>query len=247
MRNSQIKHLISAPYRVTRRAYLRIARRITVPFLGTITGIETREKLAALTFDDGPDPVTTPLLLEILKNRGAKATFFMLGRSAVKYPEIVREAAEAGHAIGVHSWDHPSFRLIDSRERRRQIIECEKALSPYAMKFFRPPYGDMDLASRIDCMRMDYKVVNWSYHVSDWEEHDALWITKALSEKLAPGCIILMHDSISRPHRSEDRLHIFHALDEFLGAAQDFQFITVPELLDKGPPKMDIWYNLYGR
>src|SRR5262249_4930611 len=88
-------------------------------FVGALTEVKTDEPIAALTFDDGPHPIYTPALLDILQKHVAQATFFMVGTAATAQPAIVRQVAQAGHAIGNHSWDHPSFLSIRSPERRR--------------------------------------------------------------------------------------------------------------------------------
>jgi peptidoglycan-N-acetylglucosamine deacetylase len=118
--------------------------------IGTISHVHTRESVAALTFDDGPDPEYTPRLLAILERYRAQATFFMTGKAAQAHPELVRRVAQAGHAIGNHSWDHPSFPLISGRERRAQIRACAQALVPYGSRLFRPPYTEQNLGSRIE-------------------------------------------------------------------------------------------------
>jgi len=107
--------------------------------LGTITGVSTSHPVVALTFDDGPHPDFTPKILEILKRHQARATFFMLGKNAQKHPDIVNNVALGGHAIGNHSWDHPSFPLIGSRERRRQLSSCHHALAPNGGRKIRSP------------------------------------------------------------------------------------------------------------
>jgi peptidoglycan/xylan/chitin deacetylase (PgdA/CDA1 family) len=83
-----------------------------------------------MTFDDGPDPEYTPRLLDILKKYQVHATFFiMVGEAAHNHPKLVRQVAQAGHAVGNHSWDHPSFPLISGRERRAQIRACAEAIA----------------------------------------------------------------------------------------------------------------------
>ena len=96
-----------------RRLY-RFAQR---QLLGTITHVATTEHVAALTFDDGPDPASTPLVLDVLAKHNAHGTFFMLGAAASRYPDLVREVAARGHAIGNHTWDHPSLPSLTHRER----------------------------------------------------------------------------------------------------------------------------------
>ena len=88
--------------------------------VGTITHVATDSRAVALTFDDGPDPRTTPRVLQLLEDFGVRATFFMVGDSAARAPALVREVAAAGHAIGNHSWSHPPFPATSGRDRRRQ-------------------------------------------------------------------------------------------------------------------------------
>ena len=128
---------------------------------GSITGVSTQEPVAALTFDDGPHPESTPRLLEVLAKHRARATFFMVGEAAEKHRGLVRRVAEEGHAIGNHSWDHPSFPLMSGRERRRQIRACERALAPYGSRLFRPRYGHQHLASWLDTRRLGFDVAAW--------------------------------------------------------------------------------------
>ena len=88
--------------------------------------------MVGLTFDDGPDPEYTPRLLEILHRHGARATFFMAGEAARQHPELVRQVAQAGHAIGNHGWDHPSFPFISRDERLAQMRTALKQSNPTA-------------------------------------------------------------------------------------------------------------------
>ncbi|HEX2524363.1 MAG TPA: polysaccharide deacetylase family protein, partial [Terriglobia bacterium] len=140
------------------------------PFLGTVTSVQTRVPVASLTFDDGPHPEFTPRLLDILRHHKARATFFMLGQAAQKHPEIVRRVAEAGHAIGNHTWDHLSFPLLSERERQRQLKTCADAIAPYGLRLFRPPYGEQSLASRLSAARLGYEVIMFSVDVGDFCE-----------------------------------------------------------------------------
>src|SRR3989442_6464090 len=107
--------------------------------LGSITHVATAESVAALTFDDGPHAASTPQLLEILARHQARATFFMLGQFALQYPELVRRIAQAGHAIGNHSWDHASFPFITGRQRRGQIRARARLTSPPPQERLCPP------------------------------------------------------------------------------------------------------------
>ena len=224
---------------------MRFGRRsLQARWLGTITGVATQERALALTFDDGPHPDTTPRLLDILERHGARATFFMIGQMAEQYPALVQRAAAAGHALGVHSWDHPSFPLISGQERRAQIRAGARALAPYGVRLFRPPYGHQTTASRLDAWRLGYQVVTWSAHASDWEAHDTRWYVDQLGPQLAPGRIVLLHDTLFQTIRPEcaDRGPVLAAVDELLGRwSSQYRFVTVPQLVRLGSPQRVIW------
>src|SRR5262245_9978868 len=110
------------------RPLRRLAGKLVKPLFGSLVSVDTQEPVAALTFDDGPDPVFTPRLLNVLERYHAHATFFMVGEIAERYPEIVRQVANDGHTIANHSWDHPSFPLIRAFERRMQLRRCSSVL-----------------------------------------------------------------------------------------------------------------------
>lgn len=212
--------------------------------VGTITNVSTSNPVAALTFDDGPDPVFTPLLLDVLKKHRTKATFFMVGKAAERHPDIVKEVAVAGHAIGNHSWDHPSFPLITGRERRTQIEACEKAIAPYGQRLFRPPYGDQNLLSRLEASWLGYQVIMYSLTAVDWLDHDAEWMKNQVISRIQNGSIILFHDSLFqyRDNRYVDRGPMLNALDMLLTEVSGrFIFVTIPELISQGTPQRTYW------
>lgn len=222
----------------------RTLRLVPLAAVGTITSVSTSNTVAALTFDDGPDPVFTPRLLDILKKHRTKATFFMVGKAAERHPDIVREVAVAGHAIGNHSWDHPSFPMITGRERRSQIRACEKAIAPYGVKLFRPPYGDQSLWSRLEASWLGYQVIMYSVTAVDWLDHDADWMKNRIMSRIKNGSIILFHDSLFeyRDSRYADRATMLDALDLLLEELGDrYAFVTIPELMSQGRPQMTYW------
>ncbi len=151
----------------------RLAEKVT----GTITHFAATDAVA-LTFDDGPHPEHTPRLLDILERHQVRATFFPVGEFAQKYPELIRRAAEAGHAIGNHSWSHAAFPFITSREQREQIRAAAQAVAPYGQRIFRPPYGYQNVRSRLNAMWLGYQVVTWSVHAEDWFDRDADWMVE---------------------------------------------------------------------
>lgn len=226
------------------RTIYRTLSLVPLATVGTVTSVSTSSPVAALTFDDGPDPVFTPRLLEILKKHRTKATFFMVGKAAERHPDLVREVAVAGHVIGNHSWDHPSFPLITGHERRDQIRACEKAIAPYGAKLFRPPYGDQNLWSRLEASWLGYKVIMYSVTAVDWLDHDADWMKNRIMSRMKSGSIILFHDSLFqyRDSRYADRAPMLDALDLLLKELGDrYTFVTIPELMSQGRPQMTYW------
>ncbi len=215
----------------------RVFRRVRNDVLGTVSRIATNEPVVALTFDDGPHPVYTPQLLDVLTEYDAHATFFMLGKHAEAHPDVVQRVAAAGHAIGNHTYDHPSFPLIGARERRWQIRACAATIAPLGSRLFRPPYGHESLASHASARLLGYDVVAWSAHASDWEHRDSGWILERLLDQIEPGRIVLLHDAIYTPPNPEvaDRSAMIEALGMLLETLTPrYRFVTVPELLTLG-------------
>ena len=224
----------------------RLARYVGPRVLGTLTHVRTSEPLAALTFDDGPHPDSTPRLLDVLEKHGARATFFMLGKSAELYPEIVKRAGEAGHALGVHGWDHASFPLLSGRERREQIRACARVLGAHGRRLLRPPYGHQSFASRLDALLLGYRVVAWNIAAWDWLDREAVWMADFVAERLLPGCIVCLHDVLYHTiqPRYADRGPVIAAVDRLLDRfSGNYRFVTVPELLRNGQALKANWYK----
>ena len=212
--------------------------------LGTIIRVSTADPVVALTFDDGPHPASTPPLLEILKARRARATFFMLGQAAARYPALVRQVAGAGHAIGNHSWDHPSFPEVSHQERRRQIDACRRAIAPYGERLFRPPYGDQDDLSRLDTLWMRHQVVAWDVDAGDWRGDAPAVVAYRVVARVRAGSIVLLHDGSEAALRGApvDKAPMLRALELVLNRLREqFTYVTVPELLRRGRPQRVFW------
>lgn len=213
---------------------------------GAIVSVETREPLVALTFDDGPDPTSTPLVLKLLERYAARATFFMVGAAAHRHPQVVRAVAEAGHAIANHSWDHASFPSISGRQRRTQLRWCQRAIRPYGVRLFRPPYGHQTIASHLDARLLGFQVVGWSLAVTDWHERDPDVLVARLEDGVEPGSIVLLHDSIFRGELDQPMQYgrgpLLEALETYLEVTKgQFELVTVPELLRRGRPVVEEW------
>lgn len=203
-----------------------------------ITNVETKDPVSALTFDDGPHPVYTPRVLSILEKHGARATFFMLGKSAKRYPEIVKMVAEAGHVIGNHSWNHPNLTQMNSRRYRlKQMWACAQSTAPYHERLFRPPFGMQNKKIRFDAFLFRYKLILWNMSAQDWEPQGSEEIAKKIIRRVKPGSIFLLHDAIVGNKMPEiaDRGPMLDGLEMALANLKNrMHFITVPELLRTG-------------
>lgn len=218
--------------------------RFLARYASTITGVATAEPVVALTFDDGPDPVWTPRFLEVLEHYGARGTFFVIGENALRYPDIVSRAARAGHAIGNHSFSHRPLPLLSRRERRRDIRRCTAVLGQHNSGLFRPPFGEQDLATRIDLGWFGYRVITWSVIEPDWESFEPDRLAAAIEAKLRPGAIVLLHDSLHEFSKPEyaDRSRSLQALELLLQhTTEAYRYVTVPELLESGQPQRRYW------
>lgn len=206
-------------------------------YFGTLVSVNTGKKVAAITFDDGPDPVWTPRILDVLEEFNVKATFFVIGKSANKHPDIVKEAYRSGHAIANHTWDHPCLSLLTRKKRVDQIEKCKDLISEFDSLLFRPPFGCQSPGSKLDAYICGYSVVAWNMHASDWLDRQADEIAHDLNSKLQPGSIILLHDA----QNGKSREKMITGLIGFLKSNSDYRFVTVPDLLNYGEKKEIIW------
>lgn len=160
----------------------------------------TQESIVGLTFDDGPDPVSTREVLRLLKEHGAKATFFVVGKKAERHPEVLREIVAQGHALGLHSYSHnrlyaflPPAEVVKDIERTRQIIEQACGESPI---YFRPPVGQMSPRTAEGVKRAQVETIGWSVRARDGlPQADAAACLKRTLKGLEAGAIVLLHDA----------------------------------------------------
>lgn len=206
-------------------------------FFGTLVSVNTNKKVAAITFDDGPDPVWTLKILDVLSEHNAKATFFVIGKRAEKHYEIVKKAYEAGHTIANHTWDHPCLSILPRKQRIEQIQKCKNTIEGHESLFFRPPFGCQSLLSKLDTYLCGYTAVAWDMHATDWDERTSEEIARDLNHKIRPGSIILLHDAQNGKSREE----MIKGLVIFLKNNQEYQFVTIPRLLEYGAGKKIIW------
>jgi peptidoglycan/xylan/chitin deacetylase (PgdA/CDA1 family) len=180
-------------------------------------------RYVALTFDDGPKEGTTDVLLDGLKERGAAATFFLVGDQAVLYPDLVRRMQQEGHQVGNHTWSHR--RLEGDREQALHQVERMDGLLREILGdgsyWLRPPYGVIEesLLSAIPV-----PMVKWDLDPRDWEHRDTEIVVQAILSKVKANSIILLHDIY--PTSVEAALQVIDILQE-----EGYWFVTVEELL----------------
>lgn len=153
----------------------------------------------ALTFDDGPDPVSTPLVLDLLDALGWRATFFCLGSQARRAPDLVVELVRRGHEIGVHGDVHKSHLRRPARSVVRDVSAARATLEDLAgrpLEWFRPPYGGVSMSSLAAARRTGLRMVLWTTWGLDWRD-DATGTTVAanVARTFVPGATVLLHDS----------------------------------------------------
>jgi peptidoglycan/xylan/chitin deacetylase (PgdA/CDA1 family) len=192
----------------------------------TIQGLGGDSAGIALTFDDGPDPRYTPQILDVLAAHHVTATFFMVGREAAKYPDLVRRVAEQGNAIGVHTWDHlrltTASPAVFSSEVDREI-DLLTSLTGARPTCLRPPYGSANQATLNEAASRGLGVAQWSVDPSDWTRPGANAIVSRVVSHLNPDGIILLHDG------GGDRSQTVAALSRILDAiaARNLHVVTV--------------------
>ena len=199
-----------------------------------LRGDATSNKVA-LTFDDGPDPRFTPLLLDVLKENNVKATFFLMGARAEVEPDLVKRIVAEGHIVGNHTFWHPNLVEVgDLATLETEVKKTEQVLEPlvsYKPKLFRAPYGFLynELVEKLD--ELQYTVVGWSVDSLDWREMPAKEIAYNVISNTQLGSIILMHDG---GEADADRTGTIEALREIIPTlqGQGLEFVTVPELLN---------------
>jgi peptidoglycan/xylan/chitin deacetylase (PgdA/CDA1 family) len=169
-----------------------------IPYPRLVWGPSTRREVL-LTFDDGPDPRTTPQVLEILKREHVPAVFFLVGRRAADHPDLVRREVEEGHDVGNHTWHHVYLTRMDAACARAQIAatdNCIRAIIGRGTRWFRPPGGHYNPDVLRACRHLNQVIVLWSDHTGDWLHQGPAAIEARGLRFLKPGAIILMHDTL---------------------------------------------------
>jgi uncharacterized protein (TIRG00374 family) len=191
------------------------------------------QPVMALTFDDGPSPDTTPRILDALREAGARATFFILGKHATRHPEVVRRIVAEGHEVASHGWTHGLMVFRSPRAIRRELRETETLLTDCGAprpRLFRAPHGFRGpLLARV-AGRLGYRLVGWSKGVFDTALPGAEVIAERSREAIRPGAILLLHDADG--WGDADRSQTAEALPQILQdiESRGLRTVTVSEL-----------------
>ena len=202
----------------------------------SFTAIRVDGPYVAMTFDDGPSSVLTPRLLDILKQRNIKATFFVLGQLVQEHPEILARAAAEGHEIGNHSWDHKALNKLGEGGLQHELADTSAEITKSIGKpvtIMRPPYGATNpRLNRAIEKEYGMKVILWSVDPFDWKRPGPQVVEQRILAGAKPGAIILSHDI--HPGTIEAMPATLDAL-----LAKGYKFVTVSELIameSKTPP-----------
>lgn len=201
---------------------------ITSGAAATIKGIVTARKVVAMTFDDGPHPTLTPILLDLLKSLNIRATFYLVGSRVAAYPQLVARIAAEGHEIGNHTWSHPYLTKRSASGVLRELDRTTRAVyeatgkAPVTM---RPPYGALSLRQRLMVhQERNLPTILWSVDPQDWTRPAPGVVTQRILASTRAGGIVLSHDIHSQTIR---------AMPKTLAGlgAKGFEFVTVSEML----------------
>lgn len=186
---------------------------------------ESAEKpMLALTFDDGPNPTSTPVLLDGLKKRGVKVTFFVIGSNAKKHPDIVKQEAQDGHIVGNHTYNHVEITKVSEEVARKEIMDTSKLVEEITgqpTQYMRPPFGAWQKELE---MELEVMPVLWNVDPLDWTTENEDEIVNKVVTDVKENDIILLHDCyISSVNAA---LRIVDILQK-----EGYEFVTVEELI----------------
>jgi peptidoglycan/xylan/chitin deacetylase (PgdA/CDA1 family) len=192
-------------------------------------GGSNRERLVALTFDDGPDPVVTPKILDVLHREHAPATFFVIGKKVEEYPEIVRRAAAEGHDFGNHTYHHLELTEMNEAGVKFEIERTNQALEKVvggATRWFRAP-GCHYTSDALAAIQAEHMVrVDTTDNAGDWSHPKPEKIERVVLHDLSPGDVILCHDRIEETAK---------ALPKIIEGirARGFRIVSLAELAER--------------
>jgi peptidoglycan-N-acetylglucosamine deacetylase len=197
-----------------------------------INEIPTAQRAVAITFDDGPNPVYTPQVLEIFSEAQGKATFFMIGEQMRNYPEVVKQVAAGGHEVGNHTYTHPKLSQLNTAECLEEIEQTEKVIEELTGRkpvIFRPPYLDYNQETVSLIQKKRYPMIGaLNLEAQDWEQPGVKHILGKSREAVKNGSILIFHDGYGDRSQTIEAVRIL--VPEL--TSQGYQLVTVSELLN---------------
>jgi peptidoglycan/xylan/chitin deacetylase (PgdA/CDA1 family) len=203
----------------------------------TFTGLPPGSRQIALTYDDGPNHLHTPSLLEVLARHGVHATFFLIGRYVQQHPEIARNIIQAGHVVGNHTFTHPLLIFKSEAEIRRELSQCRSALQDAIgqhSNLFRPPFGGRRPAVLRVARDLGLEPVMWNVTGYDWNAPPAEVIERKVASQTHGGNVILLHDG-GHKQVGADRAQTVIATDHLIARykSEGYEFVTIPQMMEK--------------
>jgi peptidoglycan/xylan/chitin deacetylase (PgdA/CDA1 family) len=191
----------------------------------------------ALTFDDGPQPSSTPQILTILQRSGIQATFFCIGQQVQAYPTLVRQEQATGNLVEDHTWSYPNLTLLSTPALDQQVELTARAilrLTGIPAAFLRPPYGAINASLLARASRLHLSIVLWNVDPRDWSLPGSATIVARVLSATHNGSIILLHDG------GGNRAQTIAALPGIIRAlrARGLRFVTIRQLIDDLPPAL---------
>jgi peptidoglycan/xylan/chitin deacetylase (PgdA/CDA1 family) len=197
------------------------------------------EKKVALTFDDGPDDKFTPQVLNVLKKYNVRATFFILGSRAEKYPYLVKRMVNEGHVIGNHSYNHAYLPKLSYDKFQFQVKKTDDIiarLTGYSPKFLRPPYGEISESQLQWTASRHMLVVNWNVDSQDWRQINAQQVIMNVMKDVKPGSVILQHSGGGEGQDLSGTVQALPVIIEQI-RAKGITLVTLPDLLKQPKQK----------
>lgn len=192
--------------------------------------IDAEKPMVALTFDDGPKVSPTNRILDVLEKNDARATFFMVGKNAVK-PEnadTIRRMAEMGCDLGNHTYGHTDLAkqsMVENKEAVQQVSDAVQAASGQPTTLLRPPYGSFNASVKQAMVEIGYPLIMWNIDTLDWKTKDAAQTVKQILDQVQDGDIILMHDIYEETADAVEQV-----VPELI--SRGFQLVTVTEMAE---------------
>jgi peptidoglycan/xylan/chitin deacetylase (PgdA/CDA1 family) len=209
---------------------------LTEPFFASVVAATTAEPLVSFTFDDGPDPEGTPVVLDVLARRRARATFFVLGERVDAHPALARQVVSEGHEVALHAGSHATLPDLSALAQTRNLVAGRRAVTAAVgrpPRHFRAPYG---LQTRATVSI-----------ASEWGEQSVTACVDQAADHLTAGAIVLLHDGAAGRSGRDRRpvAEVAEILDALLeiAATRGLTSVPVEELLRRGQPERRSWFR----